>query len=122
MAIPTTARVFTQHFDPSDILDFYLGLTEGDDEGDLQVGEKVDTFSLTLSPEAVAAGLILMGEGRTRISGNVLGFWLQASTAAQVSSIFDGAGISLPIVFTYTTTNTPPRTIQRTLVVIGRNQ
>ena len=122
MAIPSTARVFTQALDPSDILDFYLGLTSGDDGDDLQVGENVASFQLTLSAEAVAAGLILMDGGRTRISANVLGFWLQANAAAQISAIFDGAGVQLPIVFTYTTDNTPPRTVQRTLVVIGRNQ
>ena len=124
MAVPDTAKIFRQSMDPTDVLDFYIGLSKGEDDDDLQTTENVTGFTLVLPAESVAAGLQIVSEGRyvTRYENQVFAFWLRTNAAAQINAIFDGTGLNLPVVVTYTTDFDPPRTIQRTVVVNVRNQ
>jgi hypothetical protein len=115
MAIPPTAKSFGRVLDPHEEKDYgiNLGLL-------LQPGEEIDSYELTLLPEAVAAGLEIMeGEGRDHalfLDNTGVKFWLTIADEEKTNAIFDGAGASLPLEITVVTDSTPPRTRQRTFL------
>lgn len=128
MPIPSTALDLGT-IEPKDLLDFYIAISQGTAEGDiLQPGEDVASYTLALPLEASAAGLTIVeketenGKYATRLADRVLAFWLNIMPAQQGSTAFDGQGVSLPIEFTFTTTNTPPRIKQRTFKIRVTNK
>lgn len=128
MPVPSTALDLGT-IEPVDLLDFYVGISQGQAEGDiLQPGEDVASYTLALPLEASAAGLTIVekevekGKYATRLADRTLAFWLNINPAQQKSTAFDGQGATLPIELTITTTNTPPRIKQRTLKIRVTNK
>ncbi|WP_380925503.1 hypothetical protein [Sphingomonas leidyi] len=125
MPLPPNAHQFTRPIDPADIEVFTVNLKKGlDADAILTPTEAVDTYTLTLLPEAVAAGLIIAtDDGReTTLIGTQLRFWLKVDPAMQNDAIFDGGGQSLGLELTIETNSNPPRRKQRTLSVQVANQ
>lgn len=129
MAIPPNAKAIAQPMDPSDVLDFSVTVTRGDPDDlpapFLLTGENVASFTLALSAEAIAAGLLLKSGGGyppPTFADLVCTFWLAVDPAMQASAAFAAAGLTLAIELTVVTTSTPPRTKQRTLTVTVANQ
>lgn len=128
MANPPTAKAFDQPVDPSDIVDFFVIVSQTAPDarvpGVLLLGEGVARYALALTAEAAALGLkISQATGyENRLSGNVLQLWLEVETAMQSSPLFDGAGVTVAIELLIVTTSTPPRTKQRSFLVRIANQ
>lgn len=125
MPLPSTAPVFERLLDPTDIDVFKILLSQGaSDEDLLAPGENVDSYTLTLSPEAVTAGLLIKSGGgyATTLAGLEVTFWLEVDSDDQASPLFDGSGMTLGIELTIDTTSSPPRRKQRTVAVTVVNQ
>ena len=129
MAIPPNARTIRQPMDPADVVDFAVGITQGAADADpppvLLDGEEVASFSLTLTAEAVAVGLEIRRDGAypaPLVVDRVVTFWLGVAPAMQGLTVFSGAGATLGIELTITTTSVPPRIKQRTITVTVANQ
>lgn len=126
MAIPPTAKAFAQVADPADVLDWQFTLTQGAADASptplLQTGESVSSFTLTLPAESIAAGLLIKSGGdfpAPTLAGLLLTFWLAIDPTMQSSSIFNGAGVKLPLELTIKTS--AGRIKQRTLTVTVAN-
>ena len=118
MAIPSTAKVFTQSLDPHELLDFQIVLSDL-----LEDGEIVDDMEWTLEvlAEGAALGLTIM-EGSARdpvleVGGEKVTFWLTVDDSYKANAAFDGAGTKLPLRITARTTASPYRLRQRTFQV-----
>ena len=118
MAIPSTAKVFTQSLDPHELLDFQIVLSDL-----LEDGEIVDDMEWTLEVlvEGAALGLTIM-EGSARdpvleVGGEKVTFWLTVDDSYKANAAFDGAGTKLPLRITARTTASPYRLRQRTFQV-----
>jgi hypothetical protein len=128
MAIPPSAKAFDQALDPSDVVDFYVLVSQGKPEADsptvLLIGEAIASYQLALSAEASAVGLrIVEREGyANRLSGNVLTLYLEVDVSMRGSAIFDGSGVIVAIEMLIVTTSAPPRTKQRSFLVRIANQ
>ena len=129
MAIPTTAKKLDQPLDPSDMGLYSIVVTQrGVDTAEkfpiLEVGQSVESFTLTLGAEAVAAGLIIMqDQGReiVRVANEVF-FWLMVDPAMRSLPAFDGAGLELPMELTVKTAPEPSRTKQKTVTAKVQQQ
>jgi hypothetical protein len=128
MAIPATARAFDQALDPSDVIDFYVVISQGAPEAApptvLLLGEAVADYALALSPEAAAVGLRIVERAgyENRLSGNLLTLWLEVDPDLRSSPLFNGTGVIVAIEMLIETTATPPRTKQRSFLVRIANQ
>ncbi len=125
MPTPPNAIALTQPMDPSDLIDYSLTLSQGDDAKSLlATGESVASYTLELTTEAMAAGLqIQSGNGYdTTLSGLSLKFWLAVDPAVTSNATFDGAGLTLGIELTVITDAPTPRRRQRTITVQVANQ
>lgn len=124
MAIPPNAKKFEQPMDPSDVVDYKANLS-GED-GLLEDGEKIATFTLTVLAEGVARGLTI-GTGiraPSKIEGapgagidTGVQMWFSVDGGHTSDPEFSGTGVDLPVELTVVTDSSPSRTRQRTLVV-----
>lgn len=116
MAIPSTAVAFGDALDPHEELDFVIAAT-----AILETGEEIDSYTLSLLPEAVALGLTIMeGAGRDIAlveSDAAIKLWLTIDDDFKTDAAFVGTGTALPMELTIVTTSTPARTRQRTFLV-----
>jgi hypothetical protein len=130
MPLPPTAFIITAPIDPADIADSKVVLTQ---EGDtlpagqrplLEAGEAVESYTLTPTAEAVAAGLIIKEGGgyETTLAGKDLRFWLEVDPSFQGHQMFNGEGQTFGIELTVLTTSSPQRRKQRTIGVKVANQ
>ena len=120
MPIPPNATALKQPLDPKDIVDWNYTLLRGvGDNPFLQAGESVASFTLAVTSEAAAAGLVIKSGGGydPTVISNVLRFWLSIDPAHQSDSVFNGAGSILAFEFTATTDSIPARVKQRTFTV-----
>ncbi|WP_281823094.1 hypothetical protein [Sphingobium sp. BS19] len=111
--------------DPTDILDFYFEISQGDATGDiLMTGEEIASFTLGTTAEATAGGVRIMSDGvRAPIAdGRIIRFWMDVDPTTQSSTIFDSRGILVGIVLTITTDADPLRKKQRTVGIRVANQ
>jgi hypothetical protein len=114
MAITLSPLKWDQPLDPGDEVDYTFDLSGRL----LEVGETVQTWNITLSDASIAAGLVLgSGDYAPSINGTVLKFWFSIDPARVADSAFDGIGVWLDMVVDITTTNTPPRVRNRTLLL-----
>jgi hypothetical protein len=129
MAIPTNAKKLDQPLDPSD-MDLYKAIItqRGVDTAEafplLEVGQSVADFTLTLTAEAVAAGLMILhdaGREIVRVNNEVF-FWLAVDEAMRALPVFDGAGIILPMELTVWTAPDPARRKQKTITATVAQQ
>lgn len=128
MALPATAQAFAQALDPSDVVDFYVVVSQGAPDAPtptvLLLGEAIADYSLALTTEAAAVGLRIVdraGYGN-RLTGNVLKLWLEVEASMRGSAIFNGAGVTVAIELLIETSSNPPRTKQRSFLVRIANQ
>lgn len=111
--------------DPSDKVDYTIDLVGRL----LEVGETVQSYTLTLSAASTAAGLTI-GSGAyatalgsivngvfTAGSGTVLRIWFSIDPTHVNDTAFDGTGVWLDIQLQVTTTNSPARIRDRTLLL-----
>lgn len=113
MAIPATALVWAESMDPYDVVDYAVDCTAILDEG-----ENIASYTVVPYAESTLLGLTTgTGAYATSLSGKILTIWLSVQAAKQEDPAFLGAGTSLPISLSITTSSTPARKKQRTLVV-----
>lgn len=120
MANPPNAFIFSRPIDPADTEFFTIELTQGLTGTELLVpGENVASFSLSVTAEAVAAGLqIKTGSGyATTLNALQITFWACVGVSHQADAGFSGTGLALGIELTITTDATPPRVKQKTVVI-----
>lgn len=128
MPVPVTAKAFEQALDPSDIVDFYVFISQGSPDASpptvLLKGEAVAAYSLALSPEAAAVGLRIVERGsyKNSFSGNLLTVYFEVDDDLKGSPLFSGIGITVAVEMTIVTTSIPPRTKQRSFLVRIANQ
>lgn len=125
MPIPPNAHPFTRPMDPTDIVDYVAVLTQGvAPDAFLAPGESVASYTLALTPEAVAVGLVIKSGGgyETTFANNCIRFWLEIDPDEQASAMFDGGGVTLGLELTVITNSAPQRKKQRTLTVQVANQ
>lgn len=126
MAIPTTAKALSQPLDPADIDYYGLIVTQAGTDTDpfpiLNAGETITSYTLALPAEAVAAGLIIRADAGREMTlvGNALMFWLSIDPSLASSSIFDGAGVTLPLELTVNTSGL--RRKQKTSTITVKQQ
>ena len=99
MTIPSTAPIAFQKLDPFDVLNYFVEISQGDDAVDvLSSDEDVASFKLTLSAEAVAAGLQLLDGDQVPVMDDlVIEFFLAVAADHQSSPIFDPPGVVLGV-------------------------
>jgi hypothetical protein len=125
MPLPPTAPTFERVLDPADIETFRIILSQGTEPDDmLSPGEDVQSFTLALTPEAVAVGLLIKTGGgyTTALDGLDVDFWLEVDSGEQADPRFDGAGVTVGLELTIDTTSSPMRRKQRTVAVNIANQ
>lgn len=128
MALPVTAQAFAQALDPSDLVDFHVIVSQGEPDAKiptvLLLGEAIADYSLALTPEAAAIGLSIVERAgyQNRLVGNVLSLWLEVDASMRGAAIFNGAGVTVAIELTMTTTSDPARIKQRSFLVRIANQ
>jgi len=105
MPLPPLAPIIPRRMDPRDTLDIYLVLLRGDTLADiLQPGEDLTWFSVALTPEAEAAGLIICGEeAAPRYANLVFAIKLTGDPAMRGSPIFNAPGLVVGIEITFAT-------------------
>lgn len=116
MAIPPTATEWSDAMDPTDRTEWVMDLSPW-----LQSDEQVVSYDLTLSPEAIDAGLYFSTDplrAHLLISGNrQVRFWTEIAPADRGSPAFDGSGTKYPIVIFFTTDSVPSRDFERTFLL-----
>jgi len=128
MPIPANAVTIEQPFDPRDVLEVKVGISQGAEDANpapiLLLGESVASLGVAVSTEAAAIGLKIVSgtfEGATypspSISQNVVTFWVTVDEARRGDAAFDGAGVTVGVELTFKTNNNPPRVKQRTVAL-----
>jgi hypothetical protein len=125
MTVALTPLKWDAALNPEDQVDYTIDLVGRL----LEVGETVQSYTLTPSDTSVAAGL-LIGSGPyasalgsitngifTAGSGTVLRIWFSINSTNQANVGFFGTGVWLDMQLKVVTTNTPPRTRERTLLL-----
>lgn len=122
MAIPASAKRFSDQMDPGDRYEFIA-----DYSGLLQQGEQiaVGEWTLIMSAEGAAVGLSIIDSGPRApalgINNTRLIFWMEIDPDFQGDAVFD-SGIDVAITVRFETTNVPARRYERTIVVRVINQ
>lgn len=114
MAIPTSALVWDDPMDPSDIVDYVV-----DFASILDTGEAIASFTVVAPSDSTLLGLTIPSTGAyvPVQTGTQIRIWVQIDAGQISNSAFSGTGATLPIEVTVTTNSVPPRKRQRTLVV-----
>ncbi len=118
MAIPTTAFKFSVIMDPAEKLDYQIRLKDAGKEI-LEPNESIDTYTLTLYPEATALGLsiLTLGDYAPFHDGTNITIWLEVAEAFRLNAAYDGGGVAFGMELTVNTNNVPARRRQRTLTI-----
>lgn len=128
MALNDAATPFAQAMDPTDRLDFtmvvYQAAAGASPPPLLVLGEAIASYSLALTPEAVAVGLTILTEApyAPALVQNKVTFWCEVAPSLRASPAFDGSGVTVGVEFTFTTSAVPPRRFQRTAGIRIVNQ
>jgi hypothetical protein len=119
MALPPNARAWSPEMDPADIVDYEVTLAG--DNGLLETGEQVSTYTLTMSAEGAALGVtisMVSGYEPSLINSNTgIKMWFYVDPAFLTNAAFSGTGVSVGIELTVNTSSVPSRRRQRTLVL-----
>lgn len=118
MVIPAGAFKFSVVMDPAERIDYQIRLKDAGKEL-LEAAESIDTYTLTLYPEAIALGLNILTAGAYAPfeDGSNITFWLDVDEGFKQDAAYDGNGATLAMELTVITDNNPARTRQRTLTV-----
>jgi len=127
MAHPLTATSLPRTIDPYDIERFTIEITRDDgvtpiDPANpplLDHGEDIASYTVTVTAEGGAAGLGIKEGGGYAITllDDIVELYFEVAADMQSDPMFDGAGVSLPVELSLTTTATPPRKKQKTVLV-----
>lgn len=117
MPLPSSPIAWQGSMDPSDVVDFVMSLGGDKPVLDLDNGEEIASYTLTVMAEGVALGLQIgtasyapsMIEGNTAVK-----LWLSVDGGSQADSAFSGGGVELGIVGRFVTNSSPARTYERT--------
>lgn len=119
MPIPTNAFEWKAVMDPTDQVEYLIDLKDPD-KPLLEAGETISSYTLTLLAESVAVGLTISTGARapTLINSNTgIRVWFEVDNAYWSNTVYSGDGVRLPMELTITTSTTPSRRRQRTLVL-----
>lgn len=116
MAVPSSATGWSDAMDPSDITEWVIDLSPL-----LQSDEAIESYELTLSPEAINAGIYFSSDA-LRIhkliwSNRAIMFWPEIAPADRGAPAFDGTGTRYPLVVSIITNSVPSRTFERTYLL-----
>lgn len=131
MTIPPTAFYSREVMDPKEVLDWVLNVGPTSAHPLLEPGEAIESWTLVLSAESVAAGLSIMSGGSREAhpligaeaaaaglpDNTAIKLWLQIADGYQLDPMFSGSGTALSMELTIVTNSVPSRTRQRTYVV-----
>lgn len=116
MPIPPTAVSFGDALDPNELLDYSI-----DCSGVLESGEAIAAYTVELLPEAVALGLTISEDEARAIAlvndDTAIRLWFLIDEDFRDDPAFDGTGRSLPMLVSITTTSTPSRERQGTVLL-----
>lgn len=118
MAIPPGAAAWSRVLDPADLQDLRIDLrTPG--KTALQDGEAIKEYTLILYPDAAFVGFNIEADGLYAPSNTAdsITFWASVDPAMREDPMFQGAGVTVGMELTVTTTSTPSRRFQRTLKI-----
>ena len=123
MPVPSDAFKFGAAMDPAEILDYRINLRDAATKL-LEDTENIASYTLTLYPDAVLAGLnIMSGSGRDPVMGNdYINVWFDFDVGSQTDPMYDGSGVSLAMELTVITNSVPSRKRQRTIVLGVKQQ
>ena len=110
----SAVQIFATPLDPDETRDFVINCSNL-----LEAGETIASFSLTLSTEAITAGLVLgtgLSAPSTAASDTQIVFWLSV-TAPPAPEDFASPGTLYNIEVEIITSNASARTYQRTVAV-----
>jgi hypothetical protein len=116
----TSTKVFDYAMDPSDLVDFWAIISQGDDIGTLlRADENVASYTLTITAAAAAAGLQILttNDRQPQLVDRLARFWLSVADDQQSSDLFSGAGAELALELTVVTDAVPSRRFQRSMMV-----
>lgn len=119
MPIPTNAFEWKAVMDPTDQVEYVIDLKDPD-KPLLEAGETIASYTLTLLAESVAVGLTISTGPRAPvlINGSTgIRVWFEVDSGNWSNAAFNGDGARLPMELTVTTSTTPSRRRQRTLVL-----
>lgn len=116
MPVPPTATEWADALDPSDLTEFVMDLSPW-----LQSNESLESYELTLSPEAIDAGIYFATDPlriHKLIDGNRrIRFWPVIDAPDRGAPAFDGGGTKYPLVAFFTTNSVPSRQFERTFLI-----
>lgn len=126
MPAPSDAKRFAYKMDPSDVVDFMYDASPAMENTVEKTEQISSTWSLTMSAEGAAIGAAIRFAGAYAASlvenDTAIKFWLEVAPAMQGDNIFLGSGVDVPITVRWVSTNVPPRTFERTLVITIRQR
>lgn len=99
MSLPLLAPVMVRRMHPRDVLDVYPVLNQGDALPHiLQPDEFLTSFSVTLTAEAAAVGMVIAtGDDEPRYANLVFALQVSILPAWRSSTIFDGVGVTVGV-------------------------
>lgn len=119
MTIPANAFIWDAVMDPTDQVEYIIDLADAT-KPMLEASEIIASYTLTLLSDAVAVGLTIGTGTRSPvlINGNTaIKVWFEVDNAYWSNAAFNGDGSKLPMELTVTTSTSPSRRRQRTLVL-----
>lgn len=120
MPLPSSPIAWEGTMDPADVVDFVMSLAGDAPLLDLDNGEEIAGYTLTVLPEGVALGLEIgtASYAPELIEGNTgVKLWLSVDGGSQADSAYSGGGVELGVVGKFVTNSSPPRTYERTWAV-----
>ncbi|MEA3537594.1 MAG: hypothetical protein U9R73_00520 [Pseudomonadota bacterium] len=118
MPLPSDPIRWEQKIDPGDRLDFLMELGAGTPPIlDVDNGEIVTSYTLTMSAEGVALGLTI-GTGlyapQLIDSGRTVLLWLEVDSGNWSNAQYSGSGSEIGVTLQFQTNNSPARRYERT--------
>lgn len=109
------AAAWTEPMDPGESLDYRMKFAEGASPL-LEDGELIETYTIALSPQAIALGLTIESSAPKEpqlVNGNEIALWFSIEPEFRSDPAFDG-GITFTMTVTIVTDANPSRTRERT--------
>jgi hypothetical protein len=121
MANPSPLQVLKRRLDPGGKLTYFIKLSRGDGLRDqLQPEEQILSYTVALTNESLAAGLILgTGAKGPRLGADVISFQLEVDVTKRSASMFvapDGTNLGIEISPITNTGNAIPFTVYAKVV------
>lgn len=119
MSTPPNATSWPEAMDPSALKEWIMDLSPW-----LETGETIESYEVTLSPEAIAAGLLIhtgasdASRQHKLIEGDrMVELWFYIEAPDRANPAFDGSGTAYPMTIFFTTNSVPSRDDERTFLL-----